>query len=367
MSSLEGRRILVLNVSGIGDFVDSTPAVRILRNRAPRSRLTLLVSEKALPLAERCTDADEVLALPTSRARSAPSLGDWPRWLRRVASLRGRFDVVISLHHVSSGLGGWWLRLFLGWLGAPETVGRNTANRAPFFTNRLDEDDRPADQMERMAALVRTVGSAGEGGEPSLRPHLRLRSEEIEEARAFIHHHDWRGLSGPLVAVALGGERPTRRLPADRVETLVRLLQDKFAIRPVVWGKGADPGIPPSSGICHLDARGRFDLVRSAAVLAVSDLILTTYSAPQHLAGIWDKPTLVLVGPGDGITHRPHVSPGRSVMLAHSVPCAPCYHWACPNPVAENQSCLRGIAEEEVLRAFERLSHEIFDDDRRLS
>ena len=72
------KNILVLNVSGIGDFVDSTPALAALRRRRPLDRLVLVVAEKTLPLARTCPHVDEVIGMPTRPGRGVPRLVDLP-------------------------------------------------------------------------------------------------------------------------------------------------------------------------------------------------------------------------------------------------------------------------------------------------
>src|SRR3954469_20155893 len=148
------ERILVLNISGIGDFIDSTPALKYLRELRPQSNITLAVSEKAYPLAKRCPYVNEVIALPTYGGRSFPRWKDFPRWIARILSLRRRFDVAINLYSVASSKGAWWIRSLLSWSGAALTIGTNRDGMSPFYSRSLIPPKIPADQMECSLAIV---------------------------------------------------------------------------------------------------------------------------------------------------------------------------------------------------------------------
>jgi len=350
--------ILVWNVSGIGDFVDSTPALRLLRHRKPTAFIALAVSEKVLPLAERCPYMDETLGIPTSRGRSAPGIREVPRWIRRMASIRGRFSIVVNLYEMRSSIGAEWFRFLLRCLGAPVSIGRNTEGRAPFFTHAVEDSDGPRDQVERFLSVVSAVpaedvtpaAEVGRAHEQQLELWIpREIAAEVREWLAGEAH--WGACRGPKVLVALGGERRSRHEWPERAARWVKALQDEQDIRPIVWGTLEDPGLPAGTSVAHLDTRGRCDLLHSVALFACVDAVVTTHSAPQHLAGVWGVPTVVLAGPGDTVKYRPHLPAGCVRILRHPLPCSPCYYADCPRPGVGQRECLRSIAIEEIVHA----------------
>ena len=60
ISTHDINRILVIEVSGIGDTIMAVPAIRTLRKAYPDSYIVLMVSSRAYPLIEACPYADEV-------------------------------------------------------------------------------------------------------------------------------------------------------------------------------------------------------------------------------------------------------------------------------------------------------------------
>lgn len=341
--------LLVVNVSGIGDFVDSTPALRLLRRARPSEGITLLVSEKVLPLARPCPYADAAVGLPTAPGRGTPGAAGILRWLRRVLPLRGRFGTAVSLYPSASGRGGAGLRLLLRWIRAPRTVGWG----AP-------EGGRPApgtggtDQVEAFLAAARLAlsgGGDGSGGERRL--ELWVPASVREEARAWLAREfegDDRG--GPRIIVALGGDRRSRHETPERAAAWLGPLVRDLGIRPVLWGTARDPGLPEMRGTRVADARGRFGILHSVALISCADAVITTHSAPQHIASAFGIPTVVLAGPGNTARFRPHLPAGRFRILRHPVPCAPCDYMDCPLPGAEHQKCLAGVPPAAVAAAL---------------
>ncbi len=356
---MPAETILVLNISGIGDFVDSTPALAALRRRRPHARLVLAVAEKTVPLARSCPYVDEVIGMPTRPGRGIPRAVDFPRWASIVFSWRNRIDLVLSLYGASSRAGNRFEKWLLRWIVAPISVGRGVRGERSPFRITLSEDEAPVDLVASYLKLVSLVpeeagSSAGDaGGGESSRPELWIPDAALREVEDWIDAQlQFRNLEGPLVVVALGGDRPSRRESPLRADEWLSLLQQQFQVRPVIWGTLGDPGLPPESRLLHADARGKWDLVRSAALISRADVVITTQSAAQHLVSVWDVPTLVLAGPADSRKHRPHLTKSPLYLLQRRVPCAPCSHHDCPLTGVEYKKCMTGIAPSDVLEAF---------------
>ncbi len=342
--------LLVFNVSGIGDFVDSVPALRALRKERPGAFIVLAAAEKVAPLAVGCPFVDEVIALPTARGRGFPALGDLPRWLSKLRPLRGRFSTVACLYAVSSPLGGLWLRALLWWLAPETTIGPRSHGLGNFFSEIVDDPAPGEDAVEGYLKVASRVPA------PDRTLALWASDEALKETKAWTSGlANWGKLDGPLILVALGGDRATRHESPERAARWLGLLQAKFGIRPILWGTKTDPGLPSNCGVIFEDARGRFGVAQSAALFRWADAVITTHSAPQHLASAWGVPTVVLVGPGDAGLYRPHLPAESMRMLSRSVPCAPCYFENCPLTGVDHQKCMSQISPEAFVEAFESI------------
>ena len=349
--------MLVLNIAGIGDFVDSTPALHALRRARPDARITLMVAEKVHPLAIACPYIDEVVALPTALGRGLPAWWTLPRWLWQVLPLRHRFSLVVNLYEVSSRKGGWLIRALLAWLDAPVSIGRNAHGCAPYYTWVLLDDHAPQDNVAcflKIVSLIPGVQFPVTAEPPPV--ELWIPDSIVDSMRQWCESTiDWGELQGPLVVVALGGDRQTRHEFPERAGQWLQRLQEEFGIRPIIWGMQRDPLPACSKPLRYLTACGRFDLIPAAALIACADLVVTTQSSAQHLASVWRKPTVVLGGPADPAKHRPHLPAERLRILYHRVDCSPCSYRHCPLLDTEQKKCLKAFSVEDVVDACREL------------
>ena len=151
------EQLLILNIAGIGDFVDSTAALRALRRAKRDARITMVVAEKVLPLASACPFVNEVIGLPTAPGRGVPYVKDLPRWLRLVYPLRNRFSVVVNLYEVGTTRGSWWLRGLLAWLNLSMSIGQEAKGCARLYTRSLPVDQRPRDNVACNLAVISLI------------------------------------------------------------------------------------------------------------------------------------------------------------------------------------------------------------------
>jgi ADP-heptose:LPS heptosyltransferase len=345
------EQILVVNISGIGDCVDSIPALQRLRQLRPTARIRLAVAEKSVELARCFPMVDEVIGLPTSPGRARPRLMDALRWGRAVAGLRGRYTTVINLYCARSLAGRSWRGLLSALTPATHRI-----DPLGFMTDRNGSSNRVEDFFRTINRVDSETRSSSTVPGGMAHKGLLIPASVTDEVRAWVKSlGDWKGLSGPLVVVALGGDRQTRHEAPERAEHWLRLIQQRWAVRPIMIGLPKDPELPKGSTVVHVDGRGRWGLVQTVALIAMADVVISTHSAPQHVAGLWGIPTVSLVGPSDPVRYRPPLPDDKLRQLQYVVPCAPCYYTVCPLQGADYHRCMSGITPEAVARAFGEL------------
>jgi hypothetical protein len=294
---------------------------------------------------------DDVIGLPTSPGRALPRLMDALRWGRAVSQLRGRYTTVINLYCTRSLAGRSWRGLLT--VLAPAAVSIDPLE----LTTDHDGSGNRVDEFLRTISGVDS-GTRALSAVPDAMAHdgLHIPASVRDEVQAWVKGlGDWKGLTGPLVVVALGGDRQTRHEAPERAEHWLRLIQQHWAVRPIIIGLPKDPKLPMGSSVVHVDGRGRWGLVHTVALIAMADVVISTHSAPQHVAGLWGVPTVSLVGPSDPVRYRPPLPDDKLRLLQYVVPCAPCYFSVCPLQGADYQRCMSGITPEAVARAFGEL------------
>ncbi len=108
------HRLLIIQLGDIGDVVLTTPSIVALRERFPRSEITVAVRRKAKELMDDCPLVDKVIVADKN---TGPLLKQWAEMRSQIRTLRKTgFDLAIDFRTGTRGA-------VLAWLsGAPRRV-----------------------------------------------------------------------------------------------------------------------------------------------------------------------------------------------------------------------------------------------------
>jgi heptosyltransferase I len=332
---LNGKRLLLIKPSALGDVCHGVAAAWALKQRWPFLHLTWLVNTQFEPLVKPISCVDDTIPFERSRIRgiAAPLTGRAP--LRSlVRTLReGNFDVTLDLQGLfRSGL-------FARLSGAPYRFGERSAREGAwmFYNRRVDTPPQPVHARERYAALVAALGA-----EDAAREDLDVTDAEQAEVRALLNatgHQD-----GPLVAVCPGARWETKIYPpAHFAEVLDELARRRDVRQPVLTGS------PDMADLCAeifsgckvakpINLCGKTSLRQLAALLDVADLLLTCDSGPMHMAAAQGTPVTALLGPTDPRRTGPYGQ--LENVVSGSCELLPCLKRTCPGL---GQKCLREL------------------------
>lgn len=195
----EVRKIAVVRVNGIGDFIFSLPALEAVRAAYPEAEIVLLARVwHAAFLKERPGPVDRVVVIPSYGGVSEPP--GYPEDAAEVeaffaAMRRERFDIAIQMHG-----GGRHSNPFTLRLGAHLTIGTKTPD--------ADAPDRWMPyvyfqpEILRHLELVSLIGASP----VMLEPCLAVTSRDLDESIGVVPEH-----GKPLVALHPGAGDPRRR------------------------------------------------------------------------------------------------------------------------------------------------------------
>jgi len=281
------RSLLVVRAHDqLGDFLLITPALRALRLRFPRARITLVVNRFLAPLAEHQPDVDRVIV-----AGSLPAIPREP------------YDVALVLNTVSHSLTS---DLIARLSGARSVIGPASpplkdAPGAPLYdwAYAVHEPAGPH-QMDRALAVVAPLGC------PDVPREYRYGMTEIENAagaatRASLPR-------GPVVAMHLGTKDDTRRYPArqwtDVADRVAQATGAHIAILDAPDARAANAELASTMRAAHT-ALPPTRLRGAAATLRHMDLLLCHDSAPLHLAAAVGTRTVAVGGRDDARRWKP--------------------------------------------------------------
>ncbi len=299
-------KILVLRFSSIGDIVLTTPVVRQLHQQVPNAQVHFATK----PAYRSLLEANPYVA-KTHVLRG--SLGELVRELRAE-----RFDFIVDLHNN--------LRTRLIRLQLPGVPGRafDKLNLQKwllvnFKINKLP----PVHIVDRYRAAAAPLGIRDDGGGLD---YFIPPGQEVDVAEVLPEGFR----PGGYVAVAIGAQHATKRLPVDKLIELVGKLQR----RPVVLLGGPEDEStghvielafhPPSHSATQpliYNACGRFSLHQSASLVRQAAFVVSHDTGLMHVAAAFKKQVFSVWG---NTVPEFGMYPYRTAFQALEVPGLPC-------------------------------------------
>ncbi|HXQ22631.1 MAG TPA: glycosyltransferase family 9 protein [Candidatus Acidoferrales bacterium] len=322
------RRILVLRPGGIGDAVLFFPLLHALRHTFPQARLDVLAERRNVGLFEANDVVDRAYAYDRNGGRDL------------LAAIRNGYDVAIDTEQYH------FLSAVVTYLtGAPVRVGFDTQGRGGLFTHRVGYSDQTY-EVYSFLNLFRALTGRERAFDPE-QPFFPVSDEHLAWARGLLGER-----THQRVAVISPGASMKQRLWApERYRQLVRWLID-HGLRVVLTGGAGDvtaaratiEGVDPT---CVINLAGATSLARTAAVIALADLYVSSDTGPLHIAYGVGTPTVHLFGSGILSKWAPLGSRYRAVHKA--LPCSPCTRYGYTPPCPYGVECMKRIEVEDVI------------------
>ncbi|AMR27358.1 glycosyl transferase [Hymenobacter psoromatis] len=303
-------KILVLRFSSIGDIVLTTPVVRQLKTQLPGAQVHFATKLAFAQLFEASPYVDKLHLL-------GGSLGELVRELRAE-----RFDFIVDLHNN--------LRTRLIRLQLPGVPGRafDKLNWQKYLLVRFKIDRLPPLHIVdryRAAAAPLGIRDDGAGLDYFIPP-----AQEVDVAAALPPGFR----PGHYVAVAIGAQHATKRLPPDKLIELVRNLAPRLVVllggpEDESTGRLIEQEIQhfPIHSFTHSlihNGCGQFSLHQSASLLRQAQFVVSHDTGLMHIAAAFKKQIFSVWGntvPQFGM--YPYRTPFEALEVL-GLPCRPC-------------------------------------------
>jgi len=337
------RRILVIKVDHIGDFITGLPALRRLKQHFPEAHLTVLAAPASLQLAECEPAIDEVIPFAFFHTRSSLGLRELDETelsnLRAVLAEK-RFDLAIDLRkHPET-------RTLLKHTGAPILAGFEHAESMPWL-----DIARPSEKDVRYTLKHTNIGDDLLGliedialaGEPA-RQGILMDEAFKKKARAMRARFGKMGMVAgrPVVAFHLAAGNPIKQWPPAYFAMLIRWLIERNGVTAVLIGTEDDDAIVAET-LAHIvehdhivSLAGKLKLSELPYFLANCALFVGNDSGPKHIAAALGVPA---IGIHPGVVDPQEWGPlgERAVAIKKEMSCSPCY-------LSKAEDCHRGLA-----------------------
>jgi len=355
------KRILILRTDGIGDVLNSTPAIRALCDAYRDVHISVLVRPPGAEILLLNPYIDEILVYDVDDLHKSPIAR-----LRFLGQLRARrYDLAVVLHNSSQCN-------FMAYLsGARYRVGRKSERKRFSFTLTHGVSSRDPKgtkhEIDRNMDVVRLIGARGDGTRELV---LCLSEEERAWAWDFLSRQGVgvRHVSPLLVGIHPGGSSFDKLWPAENFAQVANRLMQEFGARIILFsgpGEGdlaqviqrsiADQGRKLRDTACRvptpvISADG-LRVRQLAALIEKCSLFLCNDSGPMHIAAALNVPTVAVFGPTDHVRWKPCNE--KAVIVRKDMDCWPCSAHKCKRGF----ECMKSLPVSNVLDA----GHSILD------
>jgi ADP-heptose:LPS heptosyltransferase len=276
------KRVLVIKLGALGDFVQALAAMAQIRRAHPGARITLLTTPTYADLAKASGYFDDI----DVHGRPSGLLATLRlfRWLRR-----GRYERVYDLQTSSRSRNYYYAfaPAFPEWSGITPGASHRHANPR---RDRMQNLDRLWDQLAEAGAAPPLA--EGLAAAPDLAWAVAAAERETPSLSQRF------GLKPPYALLAPGASpgRPRKRWPAAQFIQLAKTLEG-MGLTPVVIGGGQEIALGEAiarAAPTTLVLTGRTKLVELAALGAGAAVMVGNDTGPTYLAAFAGAPTVVL-------------------------------------------------------------------------
>ncbi len=344
------KEVLIINLTRMGDLIQTTPTITGLKERFPHVRITLLVNTafkeicNYLPLVDRYFHLDKRVVL---KLLEGNRLIEAYLYIKdTLARINDReYDLVINFTHSGSSA------IITSLVNAREVRGLSidregyTLKRHPWI--RYLFNVIPSRNINPFHLCDMHVKSAGVLPEKK-GLHLIVRDDMKAWADGFLRDKGL-GRDEYLVAFQLGASAEDKRWPVENFARLADLLTSEMKAVILLTGtqdeKHLSDAFVSSTSARTINMVGRTDLTELSALLERADLLVSNDTGPLHIATAVGTRVIDISLASVHFRETGPYGEGHFVVTAH-IPCYPCsFHSDC-----EYLTCKKTITPEIVYK-----------------
>ena len=311
------RKILVIRNDGIGDLLNSTPAIALLRQNYADAEITVLAQPLNASILVGSPDVDRVLIF--DRTNEHRRLRDRLRFYRGLR--HEQYDLAVAMRTAS------WCNFVAFLSGARYRLGRYQKRFKSFLTHTWRGRYKKGEihEIDRNFDLVGLICD-GDGNRQLV---LNLLANEIVETQRLLA--DWEITPNDfVVGIHPGGSSFDKRWPEENYAQVADTLAQQYGAKILIL-RGPDEAelernlqkVLQSKSIAYAPKSIR----ELAALIKRCDLFVCNDSGPMHIAAALDVRTVAIFGPTDHVAWKPLSE--EATIIRRDMPCWPCSAHKC--------------------------------------
>ena len=352
MPSSPIKKILVVNIFGIGDVLFTTPLLRNIKKNIPDAVIGYIANRRAEAVLKNnpyinnlyIYERDEFQAISRQSKRLFLKRG----WEFLNLIRKEKYDLLIDLS-LNRGVGLWaWVA------GIPQRVGFNYKKRGLFLTKKIKfagYEDRHV--VEYYLGLLEELGWKVDPAPMDLPI-----TQEDELWADFFLRQQGSPADDPKIAIVPGGgaswgkDAVYKRWPAEKYAQLADKIFANLKTPIILLGDEKERGLCEQIAdlMKHkvIMACGQTTIGQCSALFKQCALAVVNDGGPLHIAVASGIPTIAIFGPVNENVYGPYPRANHFV-VTHDIACRPCYHQF-RRASCDHLSCLNNIEVNDVFQ-----------------
>ena len=312
--------LLVILLAGIGDLVLASKSIRALKKGHPDSELHLLTTCEAAPIARNYKFIDKVWEIPMHKAK-----GNKLFFLNEIPLLfklrRCRFNKIVNLYLLVSLFGSLKMGLLFLLIGSKLRIGYGSKGFKLFLTHRISDDifnkKHIVDAMLDIAILAGGI-SDNVGIECFWNANVESKWDHLFTRNKTEQYK-------LNIGINPGGAKSFHFWDLEKFVLLANRLVNQTHTNIFILGGNND--ISRANYISTSISNSHFNLVAKTSlndliyVISKLDLVITTDSAPMHIAAALGTPIVAIFGPANYRMYGPYNSKQNYTIVDKELPC----------------------------------------------
>lgn len=349
------NNVLLVNITRLGDMLQATPTIAGIKEENPNCQITVLVEKQFESICFSIPHVDEVISLDLgmtvrSLAREQDGIVDAYEYVdEMVADLKERgFDYCMNMS--SSAYTALLLRLVDvkqngGWISDDTGCRIIESDWARLFATSVFHQNRQFNSLN-LVDVFRCSADVEK------HPHhlvLNVDDDAREYCRQFVEEAGFTN-SGPLITLQAGASQVKRQWAPEKFIEFISMLINDHNARIVLSGSKKElPLLEIVKAGCASPnvamAAGRTNIPQLAALLELSEILVTGDTGPMHVSVAVGTPVIAMfLASAYGYETGPY-SEGN-IVLQPVIGCAPCN----PNKPCTRPNCHDAITPELLVQ-----------------
>jgi len=346
------KKILIVELGGIGDIILSGSALRALRQTFPDAKISLLVTGRSYDFVKKLPYIDQVFKFYVTYGGKQPLAGIFHNF-KTLFYLRSlNFDVAVNMRSLISKNSVKKIKLLFDIVNPGMSVGRDTEGMGGFFDKKIKESIiGKKHEIDYICDLLTLLGVEVK----DKNVELRVEQKSEKEVKKILEQHNI-SENDLLIGIHPGG-RPSRRWPKEKFVELINKLSKELSCRVVLTAGRSETAlseaIKSKSEVDIINLGAQINLDELIALIKRCDCYVSNDTGPMHIAAVLKAPLVAIFGAGDVTHYDPRFISNKAIVLKGDAECYPCNRVEC-----DMMKCYDNIKVEDVLGAVKNLLQE---------